>query len=178
MKNRIRVLIILMVSFCIVALERQSDIVQAEFIPGASSRLQLVSVYNGTEDLEFQIYPALKESVGLVLPMGTLHLSEDKDKAVMLDRAYPLIIRCSKGSYRPVFIQDGYGVSGKAPEGYDGPFCVSMWLPYPFVADSSKMRISYVVKKGALGKIGIKIGPKGDYRLVAVSDVKFMHGPQ
>lgn len=152
-----------------------TTVLENERIPGKSSRLQVVSVENNTEGLEFQIFPALKQSAGLSLPMGTLYLSDEKGQGIDLDRLYPLIITCSKGSYRSVFIKDGHATTGKALEGYDGPFCVSMWLPYPFVAESSKLHIPYVVKKGKQGKVGIKIGPKGDYRLVALSDVKFIH---
>lgn len=178
MKYNIRMIVmILCISSYITPLQDGSDIgnLEDEHIPGHSSRLQLVSVDNDTEGLEFQIFPPLKQSVGLSLPMATLSLVDEKDRGVDLDRQYPLIIKCSKGSYRSVFVKDGRAVSGKGMEGYDGPFCVSMWLPYPSVAESSKLHIPYVVKKGKRGKIGIKIGSKGDYRLVAVSDVKFIH---
>lgn len=151
-----------------------SDLQKEHFV-GNSSRLELVSVENSTDGLEFQIFPPLKESVGLSLSMATLFLVDEKNKGISLDKQYPLIIKCSKGSYQSVFIKDGHAISGKALDGYDGPFSISMWLPYPSVAESSKLHISYVVKKGKLGKIGIKIGPKGDYRLVAVSDVRFIH---
>lgn len=167
--------------FCIVFFampQRNSSgigLLENESFPGDSSRLQLVSVENSTEDLEFQIFPPLKESAGLSLPLGTLTVVDDQGKAVNFNKLYPIIITCSKGSYQPVFIQDKFAISGKAPEGFDGPFYVSMWLAYPHVAESSKLHVSYVVKKGEIGKVGVKIGPKGDYRLVAVSNVKFIH---
>lgn len=150
-------------------------VLQEEHMPGDSSRLQLVSVENNTDGLEFQIFPPLKQSAGLSLSMAPLSLVDEKGVGIALNRKHPLTIKCSKGSYRSVFIQDENAVSGNHVEGFDGPFYLSMWLPYPNVADSSKLHIPYVVAKGKYGKIGLKIGAKGDYRLVAVSDVKFIH---
>lgn len=178
MKYSIRI-IIMMICFgvCISLATGSSDvgILEDEHLPGDSSRLQLVSVENNTEGLEFQIFPPLKASAGLSLPAAPLSLVGEKDGGITLDRKYPLIIKCSKGSYRSVFIRDGYAVSGNALDGYDGPFYLSMWLPYPNVVESSKLHIPYVVAKGKRGKIGLRIGSKGDYRLIAVSDVKFIH---
>ncbi|MCX5923972.1 MAG: hypothetical protein NTZ68_00905, partial [Candidatus Dependentiae bacterium] len=59
-------------------------------------------------------------------------------------------------------------------EGYEGPFYISMWLNFPQVAESSKVHVRYAVAKGKMGSIGIKIGLKGDYRLVAHDDIKFI----
>ncbi len=40
--------------------------------------------------------------------------------------------------------------------------------------ESNKTHVRYAVKKGKIGCIGIKIGQKGDYRLVAHDDIKFV----
>ena len=146
-----------------------------EQIPVKSSRVQVFSIQNNTDSLKFQVFPPLKESVGLSLPMSTLSLIDKKeDKGIDLNETYPLIINCIKGSYLPVFIQNGDKTSGTAPEGYDGPYYISMWLPYPNVKESSKLHIPYVIKNNKTGKIGIEIGQKGDYRLRAIDNIKFI----
>ena len=66
-------------------------------------------------------------------------------------------------------------ISGKAPEGYDGPYYVSMWLSYPHVAEFVKLHIPYVIEKDKQGKVGVIIGSRGDYRLVAIENVQFVN---
>ena len=74
----------------------------------------------------------------------------------------------------PVFIQDGGVASGQAEDGFEGPFLISMWLQQPNVSEVSKTHIRYIIKKGSVGAIGVRIGQKGDYRLVAYEDIKFL----
>lgn len=148
-------------------------IVEAGNFPGASTRLQVVAVDNSS-DFEFKVFPAFQEAIGLVLPRSSLTIPESK--VVFLNTLYPLIITCSKGSYQSVFIQDGGArASGEVEPDFDGPFYVSMWLPYPHVSESAKLHIPYRIKKGTSGKVCIKIGPKGDYQLEAVEDAQFLH---
>jgi len=168
--------LILIVCYSISAVADSSrvSIVENEHIPGKSARLQIVSVENNTQDSVFEIFPALKESAGLILPEEVLALPDNK--GVDLGRLYPVIISCAKGSYFPLFMMNGRGaVSGQAPEGYDGPYYVSMWLSYPHVAESVKLHIPYVIEKDKQGKIGVIIGSRGDYRLVAIENVQFVN---
>lgn len=158
---------------------KKTDTLQIEDIIGIRSRLRVMTVENGTDSLEFKVFPEFKSTVGLVLPMSTLHIiDEDGTKGVKLSTRDPLMIVCTKGSYRPVFVQDGCRVSGETEEGYDGPYVASMWLPFPYISESAKVHVPYLVKKGEVGNVGIKIGSIGDYRLVALKNVKFLDLPE
>ena len=153
----------------------QAKVLQHETIPGKQSKVHVISIENGTEFLEFQVYTNATSLLALVVPLSTLSISNDSTEIpIELNDRYPLVIKCSKGPYLPVYIKDGGKASGTVPDGYEGPYFVSMWLPYPHVPESSKIHIRYVVKQGKTGKIGIKIGSKGDYRLVALQDIKFL----
>ena len=151
-------------------------VLQKESVPHSLGHLQLVSVDNGTATLEFKVFPEGQDSAGLVMPLSTLTFStKNNTKPVELTGNKPLVISCVKGSFLPVYIQDNGIVSGSVLEGYHGPYYVSMWLGQPHVPDSSKLHIRYIVKQGKKGRFGVKIGQKGDYRLVALQDLKFLH---
>ncbi|MBI2353190.1 hypothetical protein HYV11_03060 [Candidatus Dependentiae bacterium] len=152
------------------------NVLEKENIPGTAVRLKVMTVENETDSLEFKVFTGYKPMLGLLLPMSTLHIiDQDQNTGIALSQRDPFMISCSKGSFRPVFIQDGSRVSGKIEDGYDGPYVVSMWLSFPYIADSSKIHVPYLVKKGEIGKIGVKIGQQGDYRLKALSDtIKFL----
>ncbi|HSW76096.1 MAG TPA: hypothetical protein VLG50_03585 [Candidatus Saccharimonadales bacterium] len=135
-----------------------------------SARLQLVSIENETEQLEFQLFYGSDPAHGIIFPQSVY----DIQKPLSLSTSDILVLKCCKGSFLPVFIQDGGLASGQVEDGYDGPFYISMWLHYPQVAESSKVHVRYAVAKGKIGSIGIKIGAKGDYRLVALQDVTFI----
>ena len=173
MKSQISLLLVVLVG--VIALE--ASMLQREHMPGESHRLELVSIENMTEKLEFQVYPEGKSSAGTVFPMSTLHLQHDKHKnqGVHIAGRQSVAIKCTKGSYLPVFIKDGTKASGTVPQGFEGPYTVSMWLPYQTVPEAQKVNIRYAVRKGHKGKIGVKIGTQGDYRLVAKEDIKFIH---
>lgn len=153
-----------------------ASMLQREVIQGQRQRLQVASVENATDTLEFQLFSGGSSSLGIVQPISTLTFAKDKNylKPVFLYQRDPFMIKCIKGSYLPVFIQDGGPTSGTLEPGYEGPYYVSMWLRYPQVSESSKLHIRYMLKRGKLGKIGVKIGSKGDYRLVAHENVKFL----
>ena len=135
-----------------------------------TARLEFVSLENGTDSLEFQLFPSQGSAIGLVLPGKTLEL---KNGFELSDRD-PAVIKCSKGSYLPVFIKDGLSAGGIAPEGYVGPYYISMWMSYPNISEASKLNIPYVLKEGEKGKVGIKIGSRGDYRFVAGDGISFL----
>jgi hypothetical protein len=98
----------------------------------------------------------------------------DIDKSPILNTESMVVLKCSRGSFFPVFIKYSGAASGQVPEGFEGPYCLSMWLSHPQVPETSKVYVRYVVKKGTDGHIGIKIGKKGDYRFVAHKNVHFL----
>lgn len=141
-------------------------------IANSPVRLKLVSVENETEGLEFQVFFGGDLEAFTVFPQSSFKLLPYQ--ALDLSSKDLLVLKCCKGAYLPVFIQDGGLASGVAPEGFDGPFYISMWLQSPYVASSSKVRVRYGVKRGSIGSVGIKIGKNGDYRFVAYDGVQFI----
>jgi hypothetical protein len=135
-------------------------------------RVKLISADNDTDAMEFQIFYNYDGPSAFLFPHTTFKYLPEK--AIGLAPRNLLTIKCSKGSYQPVFIQDGGLASGVAPDGYEGPFYISMWLAQPNASFANKTNICYAVKKGKIGTIGVKIGQKGDYRLVAHDDVMFI----
>ena len=150
----------------------QSQLLTAGYSPDDSFRIKLVAVENETERMEFQVFYSFDGPSAFVFPKTTFKYQPGKE--VGMAQRNILAIKCVKGSYLPVFIQDGGMASGQAEDGFDGPFVISMWLQQPNVAETNKIHIRYVVKKGTMGTIGIRIGQKGDYRLVAYDNIKFM----
>lgn len=173
MKNMVYAIVCL---YSTVSFGLHSQVLQKELVPGQRQRLQISTIENTTDMLSFQVFSGGSSSLGLVLPMSTLTFANDKNhhKPIHLYQKEPFMIKCIKGSYMPVYIQDGDLVGGNVEPGYEGPYYLSMWLRYPQVAESSKLHIRYLLKKGKIGKIGVKIGQKGDYRLVAHENVKFI----
>lgn len=151
---------------------------QARFLtygsaPDETVRLKLVGVENETDSQEFQIFNNFDSSSAFVASRSKFDF--DKDKALSISSVNPLIIKCCKGSFVPVFVQDGgSAASGQAPTGFQGPYFISLWLLMPNVAETNKLHVRYVVKKDSVGSIGIRIGSKGDYRLVAYDNVQFI----
>lgn len=144
----------------------------AGFMPGSTVRLKLISIENETDGLEFQTFYGGESASSLVFPQTTFNFSPSN--AIGLARNDLLVIKCCKGSFLPVFIQDGGIASGVAELGYDGPFYISMWMQYPQASLSGKVNIRYLVKKGQIGTVGVRIGKKGDYRFLAHDNVKFV----
>jgi len=140
--------------------------------PGSTVRLKLVSIENETDRLEFQTFYGGEAASSFIFPQTKFSFAPSK--AIELASKDMLIIKCCKGSYLPVFIQDGGIASGTVEQGYEGPFYISMWIQFPQVPQSSKLHVRYGVKKGQIGSIGVKIGKQGDYRFVAYDNVKFI----
>lgn len=144
-------------------------------IPIEGTRLVVISVENETDQMEFQIFNGSDRASAFVFPQSEYRYHPGKE--IHLSVKEPLAIKCCKGSFLPVYIQDGNCfASGKVEGDFEGPFYISMWLQYPQVVDSHKTHVRYVVKKGHTGKIGIKIDNKGGYRLVAHENVNFITG--
>lgn len=151
---------------------KQSELLTAGYMPDDSFKIKLVAVENETEHMEFQIFYSFDGVSAFVFPKTTFKYAQDKE--IGLATRNFLAIKCVKGSYLPVFIQDGGMASGQAEEGFDGPFVISMWLQQPNVSEVNKTHSRYIIKKGSVGTIGVRIGQKGDYRLVAYDNVKFL----
>ncbi|MFA5998627.1 MAG: hypothetical protein WC747_01240 [Candidatus Babeliales bacterium] len=150
--------------------DTQAETLVLSSMPGDTARLNLISIENETENLEFQLFYGADSAHGIIFPQSVYECQ----KSLSLSGRAALVLKCCKGSFLPVYIQDGGFASGTIEEGYEGPFYISMWLQFPQVAESSKVHVRYAVAKGKMGSIGIKIGLKGDYRLVAHEDVKFI----
>lgn len=154
-----------------VTLEINTAVIEQAVVHRQDSHIRLLGVENDTDSCEFEVYYGSGSSSAFVFPQSVFKF--EVDKALPLDR-HVVVIKCCKGSFVPVYIQNGSRASGEAIQGYDGPFYISMWLSYPQVPEISKLHVRYVVKKGSQGLIGIKIGNKGDYRFVAYENVKFL----
>ena len=134
--------------------------------------IKLAGLENETDAMYFQIFSNGDESSAFVFPQSTFKYPENKE--IEINSRNLITIKCSKGSYLPVFIQDGGVASGTVEDDYEGPFYVTMWLNMPNVPESLKTHVRYAVKKGQIGTVCLQIGQKGDYRLVAYDNVKFI----
>ena len=137
-----------------------------------AGKLLLAFIENDTPACEFQTFYASDASSSFVFPQTTFRF--DSKKSLELSSGNMLVIKCSKGSFFPVFIQHGGPAGGVVPDNFEGPFYISMWLSYPQVPETSKVHVRYVRRKGIDGKVGIKIGAKGDYRFVADENIQFL----
>ncbi|MBP6892418.1 hypothetical protein KBB68_02445 [Candidatus Babeliales bacterium] len=151
---------------------QQSQLLTAGYSPDDSFRIKLVAVENETENMEFQVFYGFDAPTAFVFPKTTFKYQAEKE--IGLAARNILAIKSVKGSYLPVFIQDGGLASGQVEDGYEGPFVISMWLQQPNMSEVNKTHIRYSVKKDNIGTIGVRIGQKGDYRLVAYDNIKFM----
>jgi hypothetical protein len=136
------------------------------------SLLKLTSIENDTENCEFKVFYGFDASCGFVFPQSVFTI--DPAKNLILNSENALVLKCSRGSFYPVFVKYCGFASGQAPDGFEGPYCISMWLAHPQVPETSKVYVRYVIKKGTDGHVGIKIGKKGDYRFVAHQNVHFL----
>ena len=142
------------------------------YIPDHNFKIKIVAIENETENMQFQVFSGYDGSSAFIFPSSTFHY--DHDKALGLSLADKVVVKCVKGSYLPVFIQDGGLASGQVEDGYQGPYVISMWLGVPNTTFCNKINICYILKKDQIGTIGIRIGQKGDYRLIAYDNLKFL----
>lgn len=135
--------------------------------------LKLIKIENETENQDFVLFNGFDPASAFVSAHSEFNF--DMGKEIGLSSQYCLTVKCCKGSYVPVFVQDGGCVaSGSVDQGFEGPFFLSMWLSIPNAAESNKIRVRYQVKKDSVGKVGLRIGKNGDYRFVAYENVKFI----
>lgn len=152
--------------------EIQAKMLDAEVIPNDTTGIKLIAIENDTDHCDFQIYYGSEAASAYVFPHTTFHFSQFK--SLFLPSGDLLTIKCNKGPFLTVYIRYGGIASGDVEDEYSGPFYISMWLEYPQVPESSKVRVRYFVQKDKVGTIGLKIGNKGDYRFVAYENVKFV----
>jgi len=155
----------------VVAVEGAEDeMLQAGFIPGTEVRIQIVSLDNETDSSIFKVFYGAGLSRGTSFPGKKLSFPG----GLPLIQNTPVNIQCSKGSYLPIYMKDEGQAGGEAQDGFEGPYCLSMWLGYPQVNEEEKMYVRYAVKSGKKGQVGIKIGDKGQCQIVALQDVKIL----
>ena len=148
-------------------------VASAQALPGSDQRLCLVAIENETEDSVFKAYIGSSGARALILPETTWRM--DQPSKIYLTQRTALRIVCVKGAYETIFIHDEGAASGDVPNGYAGPYYLSMWLSYPYVNDEQKVYVCYAVKKGRIGDIGVKIDANGECHIVAYNDVIILH---
>ncbi len=132
-------------------------------------RLYVHTIKNSSK-ATFEIYYS-SGAKGLLLPDSVL---EFKPYELSLEQAVPLQIKCVKGPYVDMYLQDGGKVSGTAYAGYAGPYALAMWLSYPQVSVKEKTFIPYVVAEHKQGGITLCIDEKGSLQIQAVYDIKLI----
>ena len=141
-----------------------------EFVP-FSSRLSLRAVENQTTYSSFKIYYANSDSLALLVPKTVFLLQPDE---LFLQENEVLCLQCVQGSFLPIYIKNEGKVSGQAPEGYFGPFYLSMWLEYPLVAEDRKTYVRYVIKNGCHGEVGVRVNAQGECQIIALSNIQLV----
>jgi len=151
----------------------KQTVASQQVVPGSEQRLCLVAIENQTEDSAFKVYIGSSGTRALVLPQTTWEM--DQPNKIYLTQRVSLRLVCVKGAYETIFIHDEGTASGQAPNGYSGPYYLSMWLSYPYVQDEQKLYVRYAVKKGRVGDIGVRIDDQGNCQIVAYNDVLILH---
>ena len=146
------------------------EMLQAGYIPGSNVHVEIASIDNRTESSAFDIFYGAGLSRGLVFPQTKMKLSQK----LKLVQHTPVQLLCSKGPYLTIYVEDEGVASGTAPSGYTGPYYISMWLGRPQVSAEEKVNVRYAVKTGKIGKIGLRIGSKGECQVVAEKYVKIL----
>ena len=134
-------------------------------------RLSLRAVENQTANSSFKMFYASGESIALVVPQSKYVFLPDE---MLLQQNELFCLQCVKGSFLPIYIKDEGKVSGQAPEGFYGPFYISMWLNYPEVPEDQKIYVRYVVKIGCQAQCAIRINPEGDCQLIALENMELL----
>lgn len=134
-------------------------------------KLSLRAVENQTKHSAFKIYYSGGDSLALLSPQSVFLL---KPKELFFQQNEVFCIQCVKGSFLPIYVKDEGKVSGQAPEGFYGPFYLSMWLNYPDVSEDQKMYVRYVVKIGKHAEFAIRINGEGDCQVIALANMQLL----
>lgn len=147
--------------------DSNESMLQAGFIPGTKAHVKVVSLQNDTNSSEFKVFYGAGLSRGTSFPGTKLTFSS----ALPLIQNTPITFQCSRGSYLMIYLKDEGLASGQVEDGFEGPYCLSMWLGYPQVDEQEKVYIRYAVKSDRIGQVGVKIGSKGECQILALEDV-------
>lgn len=164
--------IIVFLAVCVVGCFSEAAVLQPEVQNHDTLRIKLVGIENETEGCDFQIFSGTHSASAYVFPRSVFKYLENDAPGIVHKDA--IVVKCCKGSFVPVYIQGGGIASGVPEDDFEGPYYLSMWLAYPQVPETSKIHVRYIVKKGKVGSVGLKIGNHGDYRFVAYDNVKFI----
>jgi len=162
---------ILMYFFVLASIELSAGFSEEGEFVSYKKRLSVRVVENQTIHSSFKMFYANSDSLGLLSPQS-IFLFKSGERFLQQDEMFCL--QCVKGSFLPIFIEDEGPVSGQPPEGFHGPYYLSMWLNYPDVSDDQKEYVRYVVEIGKSGEIGIRINAKGDCQILALSHIKLL----
>jgi hypothetical protein len=142
-----------------------------DFIP-FQKRLSLRAVENQTHHSFFKVFYSNGESLGLVVPQSIFIF---KPGELYLQQHENFCLQCVKGgSFLPIYVRDQGRAAGQAPEGFHGPYYVSMWLNYPDVSEDEKQYVRYVVKNGQQAEFCIRINSKGDCQIIVLSNMQLL----
>ncbi|MBP6870091.1 hypothetical protein KBC04_04365 [Candidatus Babeliales bacterium] len=141
-----------------------------DFVP-FQKRLSLRAVENQTKNSTFKIFYSSGDSLALLAPQSVFLL---KPGELFLQQNEIFCLQCVKGSFLPIYVKDEGKVSGQAPEGFYGPFYISMWLNYPDVSEDQKVYVRYVVEIGKQAEFCVRINPEGDCQIIALSHMQLL----
>lgn len=134
-------------------------------------KLALRAVENQTINSTFKLFYSNSESLALLEPQSVFLLQPEE---LFLQPHEILCIKCIKGSFLTMYIKDEGKVSGQAPEGFYGPFYLSMWLQYPEVSDDQKQYVRYVVEHGKQAEFAVRINAHGDCQIIALKHMELL----
>lgn len=140
------------------------------FVP-YRKHLSLRAIENQTLHSSFKIYYSNSESLALLTPQSIFLF---KPGELLLQEHENVCLQCVKGSFLPIYIKDEGKVAGQAPEGFYGPYYLSMWLNYPDAPEDQKQYVRYVVKIGQQAEFAIRINLQGDCQIIALSNMQLL----
>lgn len=139
----------------------------AQFTP-FSKQLSLRAIENQTINSAFKVYYSNGDSLALLTPQSTFLF---KPQELFLQQHELLCLKCVKGSFLPIYIKHTGKAAGQAPTDFHGPYYIAMWLNYPDVPEEQKQYVRYCVKDGQQAEFSIRINPKGDCQIIALSNM-------
>lgn len=134
-------------------------------------RLSLRAVENQTIHSSFKMYYSNGESIATLMPQSVFVF---KPEELFFQQNEKFCLQCVKGSFLPIYVKDEGKAGGQAPEGFHGPYYLSMWLNYPDVSEDQKQYVRYVVKIGRSGEFCIRVNPQGDCQIIALEDMELL----
>ncbi len=162
---------IIMLSMLFVSLQVCAGFQETGDFIAYEKRLSLRAVENQTIHSSFKIYYSNGESLALLSPQSIFLF---KPGELFLQQHENFCLQCVKGSFLPIYIKDEGKVGGQAPAGFHGPYYISMWLNYPDVPEDQKQYVRYVVKIGHHGEFCVRINPRGDCQIIALSNMELL----